>query len=569
MKKLYAIVLLFSTLIFEFVSCAEDEDVKPALQETNFENYYAVGKEVTIDDEQYLIIKNDFDMKSSTGRAVFKSDSGEYYQNEKAQTLRRKKIEQDFGITSYVEAFKITTRSTKSIKGISNFADIYLVLNADKTPLYKINQTWQSTAMFEGTTAEKAEAFNKLTENEVREYDPDYFTFESLKGIYGTDLSKKIKMQFVYKHSEEDLKVVDYDDLRKIQDYKDFFSIDKKERSIWRTHTTYMNNEVDVPTYMIQDPISGSNFCNFVINKNNYKLQAEGDGAINGSTSTSVWRGEIKVSSVTSEKAVFTVTKTDTDVSDGGTTYNTIYSELSSASQESKYISVSENVTINNMEVPSKITFTAPFKKSTVPLQKYTAVSWYPEYDESTMSIKYKPDYEEWINNYKKDFEQLYYKSLDVFINLTADNELDKKNPIFKFTGNSIKIELEDMYTNFEIVEDSDASNGKAGKLENNQSYAMCYITFPAGEYSGVLSEKAPDANSDALYFLFGEDENDSTKYVRVYPNKYNEYEETDRTPFQVKTSEEITVRVKILKDSPAKSGESGMFIDYLKFTKI
>ena len=585
MKKIFLknlTLTLFSVFfVAGFAACKVEDGDSSEGQTTSAD--FTVGNEVTIDGDTYLILKNDF--LGTESRAAVNSNSGSYYQNEKAEAFRRGKIENEFNIEKYVEAFKISTLKDTATNGIATLTDIYLICNEQNKPVYKISQIWQSTMLFSGTTAETAEQFNSLTENELREnYPPATFTFEARKELYGSDLSKKSKVQYRYEYDVEGTTGtnIDYDKVQDVITWKDFVLLDGKEKSPWRTAEKYDTSENKTKlSYTLVDPVSGSAFCDAidVYGKNyNFLIQTSGEGRLNGSTSKSVWKSVIKVKSVTSEEAVFTVTKTDNDTSDGGNTYKITYAELTSDSEAAEFISVSSETTeLNGQSVPAKVTFTAPFKDSTVELQPYASVSWTPSYDEDTASIVYKPDYDGFVSKYKEAFESLYtsYKNstkVDESANITLTASTvssDTIIPTFEFTEDTdtLKIEVEDMSTNFAIVEDSDASGGKAGKLESASSYAYCYVKFPAGTYSAVLCENAPDDSSDALYFLFGDDASENSMYRRVYPTNIGSYDETTRCAFTVTAGTDMTVKVTVQQNGGTRNGENGMLVDYIKFT--
>ena len=590
MKKIFLknlTLILFSVFFAAGFAACKVEDGDSAEGQTARADF-TVGNEVTIAGDTYLILKNDF--LGTESRAAVNSNSGSYYQNEKAEAFRRGKIENEFNIEKYVEAFKISTKKDVTANGVATLSDIYLICNEQNKPVYKVTQQWRSSLLFRsGTTSEKAEQFNNLTENEMREeYLPTTFTFEAKRELYGSDLSKKIEIQYRYVQDVEGSaeRSIDYDKINGVLTWKDFVLLGNKELSSWRTLENYDTNGKKTKLYyQLPDPVSTSIFCSAADVRNNenysFQLEASGEGKFNGSTSTSVWDGMIKVKSVTSEEAVFTVTKTDNDTSDGGNTYKITYAELTSDSEAAEFISVSSETTeLNGQSVPAKVTFTAPFKDSTVELQSYASVSWTPSYDETSASIVYKPDYEGFVSKYKEDLESLYksYKNEtntakadeSADITLTASTvSSDTIIPTFEFTEDTdtLKIEVEDMSTNFAIVEDSDASGGKAGKLESASSYAYCYVKFPAGTYSAVLCENAPDDSSDALYFLFGDDASENSMYRRVYPTNIGSYDETTRCAFTVTAGTDMTVKVTVQQNGGTRNGENGMLVDYIKFT--
>ena len=140
--------------------------------------------------------------------------------------------------------------------------------------------------------------------------------------------------------------------------------------------------------------------------------------------------------------------------------------------------------------------------------------------------------------------------------------------PKYTFEGSELKIELENMYTEeFLIFADAKASGGYAGKLVSEESIAQAVITFPAGDYVGLVNEDAPDGNHDAFNVFIND-----TAY-RTFPSDppIGTYELTTRTPINLHFDAETTVNLKIQQNDPNrpnKPGEVGMKLDYIVFTK-
>lgn len=140
--------------------------------------------------------------------------------------------------------------------------------------------------------------------------------------------------------------------------------------------------------------------------------------------------------------------------------------------------------------------------------------------------------------------------------------------PKYTFSGDVLKIELENMYYDeFLVFADASASGGWAGKLLGPDSFAEAIVTFPAGTYEGLVNEDAPDGNHDAFNVVVGD------KYYRTFPSDppIGTYELTTRTPMKLVFDAETTVSVKIVQNDPNKPnkpGENGMKIDFIQFTK-
>ncbi len=235
MKKILAFGIAAAAFAAFFVSCSNGGGSSGTDDGTAEASDFAVGNEISYDGDKYLVLKNDFAENSSrSARAVVESYSGLFYQNENAQKVRREKIEKDFNVSKYVELFSVTTKCEKSTAGQSSLNDCYLILNEKGKKMYRLRQVWQSTSMFPeiNGTDEKTAEFNKLDENQLREYDPDYFKIESYSAAYGDDLSKKVSAEYRYARNE-DGKTVDYKNgIDKTMSYKDFTEMPDKKAEL-------------------------------------------------------------------------------------------------------------------------------------------------------------------------------------------------------------------------------------------------------------------------------------------------------------------------------------------------
>ena len=408
MKKIFALGIAAAAFAAFFVSCSNGGGSSGADGGAEASDF-AVGNEISYDGDKYLVLRNDFAENSSrSARAVVESYSGLFYQNENAQKVRREKIEKDFNVSKYVELFSVTTKCEKSTAGQSSLNDCYLILNEKGKKMYRLRQVWQSTSMFPeiNGTDEKTAEFNKLDENQLREYDPDYFKIESYSAAYGDDLSKKVSAEYRYARNE-DGKTVDYKNgIGKTMSYKDFTEMpDKKSRAVWRYDDDFINKE---RYYDLLDPHSSSNFFNFCFFPDGtYRLSANGDGNINGSTSTSVYRCQLIIRNIGSAQLQYRAKITSND-----NTTDSKYVTFDYATESSDYISVSSEkstfiVDGENVEVPSAVTVKALYSDQSAPLQKYAAVSFKPKSSDEG-EIVYEPDVDAFIENYKKDFKTLY-----------------------------------------------------------------------------------------------------------------------------------------------------------------
>lgn len=268
----------------------------------------------------------------------------------------------------------------------------------------------------------------------------------------------------------------------------------------------------------------------------------------------------------------------------------TAYSTVVKNEGVGKYVTVSKsNIIVNGISVPSTITFTVPFENANAPLGKFTTVTFVPQSkDKSVIYVPKKgskADYE-FIDNYKNGYDifgaysatrpassssSSSSSSSKTDSSVVLQDDVSAKNdtttPKRTFSGSSLKIELEDMNTNFKIIDDTAASGGKSGILVDENSSAEAIITFPAGSYTGYVYLKAPNSDSDAFYVKFGDG------HFRVYADDPPPagYAKASRTPIELSCDRDVTVRMTITQHSekfPNKPGETGMYIDYVEFTK-
>lgn len=141
--------------------------------------------------------------------------------------------------------------------------------------------------------------------------------------------------------------------------------------------------------------------------------------------------------------------------------------------------------------------------------------------------------------------------------------------PKFDFTGNSLQIELENMYYDgFDLVNDKNASGAWALKLLNDSSWAIAEVNFPAGSYEAVANVLAPDSNHTRFTLYVNKD----TYLIYGSEPPIGKYELTTRAPASFTLDQPTTVTVKIQQNdirNPANAGHNGMTIDYLSFKKL
>ena len=153
--------------------------------------------------------------------------------------------------------------------------------------------------------------------------------------------------------------------------------------------------------------------------KGRYKLSSSGEGTVGGQTSDSVYRCDVDVKSLTPESSdvrfiviIADETKesyryqniiSDSPVLRNDLTKSTITENVSDI--VSRFVEFSsDKVSYNETSIPKSITFSAPFKDTSVTYNKYTKVTF--NWDEGSSS--YKIDKDSFINTYKADFAELY-----------------------------------------------------------------------------------------------------------------------------------------------------------------
>lgn len=144
-----------------------------------------------------------------------------------------------------------------------------------------------------------------------------------------------------------------------------------------------------------------------------------------------------------------------------------------------------------------------------------------------------------------------------------------KEAPKFDFEGDKLQIELENMYYDgFDVIVDESASGSFALRLENDSSWAIAEVNFPAGSYEGLANVLATDMRHNRFNLYINKD-----SYL-IYGSEppVGKYELTTRAPASFTLDQPATVTVKIQQNdlnNPANNGHNGMTIDYISFKKI
>lgn len=585
-----------------------------------------VGSSVTFEGAEYLVTKNSFDTSArSAARAADITAATEtdeeiaenltYIQTYLDKAYRATVLEQETGITDCVELFLKSSRK-ESASGTTGLLDQYAILSEQGEKVAQIGIQWKANVFCKfwhpelTTTADQTAKFNEYTEEEIRSKDPNTIIIET----FTAELKDKIKVSLQYNYSSDAEtygQIVLENPLR--GESKVLLNSSGQEKQAYQTACDEADGSV---SYNLCDNFTGSGQIIVKLQTRyidydpaDYNKEAKdayimirsvGDGKIGGSVKAADYQRSVKIfpfktnlvniqdefgETVTTRNMVtgdYTnsvkfqrQTKSDSTWSAVGSATTVAIADLT---EDAGYcISfASEKATVNGTEVPASVTYYAHYEKDesgNYPVKdKYARVTCYPEYDETANRIIYKltkKSIEDFLNTYVQDFSTLGGTSSDKnggSATLEDDDSLanDTTTKRFTFSGDELKIELEDMTTNFEITDDSAASGGKAGKLVDANSYAEAIITFPAGTYTGYAWINAPSADNDAFYVKFGDD------YIRSYADDPipTGYAKTSRTPIALTAANKVTVKLRIQKDSPAKAGETGMFIDYVLFTK-
>ena len=543
---------------------------------------YDVGTIVGFNGKDYLVTKNSEGAVTTELTAVQTTDLGTYYPNERADAYR-KKLLADYGVTAYVELFDITEgKEISPSSGDSALYDTYIILHGGKG-IYKIRQRRIAKDLFSGDDAEsRSQPFKAKTNDELRQnYDPNLINITNT--LFETNLAKKFQEEynFIYAGDKDaDKQRLAYSDSELDYVFKrlNYAKINGSERNVYgfRERNAVAGKRVNGERcWELNHLNANSRFFEFnIIADGSYRLSAYGEGTVDGSASDTVYKGTLTIKGVQYDSSGKLDLRYDVGIKKNGSTISK--SILPEGFDDNFVIKSSRMVSVEgvNFNVHETITFFVPFFNDNfvvnhnAVLNKYTKVTFVPKTENGGVIYVPKTDTAypyEFIAQFMKDYQTVFGKKQpDVELQPDIDVDTDTTTPRFMFTGDSLRIELEEMKHNFVLSEEPAASGGKSGKLVDESSRAEAIITFPAGTYSGYAVIRAPSGDNDAFYVKFGDN------YIRMYADDPlpEGYARTSRTPINLSCSNEVTVRMAILKDSPDKSGETGMYIDYVEFTK-
>lgn len=554
---------------------------------------YAVGSIVKFEGKDYLVIKN-----TETGNAVAtQSPTCRYYPNERADAYRDQLLA---GLLvrhdvqkPYVIMFNTETTKTIPTTG-SSWDDEYLVL-CGKQKYYRFRYRWETLI----------EDFANLTADELRQvYDPSCFVVDMYSAAYGSDLSKKSFLRYKFNYNV-DKKTIAYtdDNLRQKDESIDFVYINGNERNQYASMIGR-----NVHNYTIRNPNNSNydHFFEFQVKPGDdsgipkYNLIASGKGTLDDTATNKDYQNTLHISELRyySDYHVvwFKVTprKNNVDVEENIRIFTDLeereeYEDVGGSEEGSegvgKYVRVSEKTEIvNKISVPETITFSVPFEDENAPMSRFTKVTFVPQAKDDYVIFVPKTGSKtayEFIDNFKAGYGifgdyawerpvSTSTPTVDSSVTLQDDAtaKADASTKRFAFSGSPLRIELEDMTTSgVEITSASAASGGTSGKLVDENSRAEAIITFPAGNYTGYAVIYAPSGDHDAFYVKFGDG------HIRVYADDPPPagYKPTSRTPIRLSCDKEVTVRMVISPRSEkftSKPVETGMYIDYVEFTK-
>ena len=138
--------------------------------------------------------------------------------------------------------------------------------------------------------------------------------------------------------------------------------------------------------------------------------------------------------------------------------------------------------------------------------------------------------------------------------------------PQIEFAGSTMKIEIENMYTEDIAFKHSDEYSGTfAAVIKSAVSSAKAAVTLSAGSYEILAKEKAEDSLHAAFYIFV-----DNEPY-RVSPSEppLGTFEMTTRFPVTFTVDKPKTVLITVQANSPHHPGQTGMMIDYLQLRKL
>lgn len=434
------------------------------------------GTTVEYNGEQYFVVKNSFYKDTSTASAdllsldvtgetngikvVAETDEQlkkniEYIKKYLDKDFQAKLIKEKLEITEYLELFKKSTKKEESAKGYASLEDIYYLLDSAGKKIGEVNQKWQSTGVFSrflggasGTEA-MATAFNSLTEDEIREYDPFVIVVQTKNS------DKNLKYELQYNYYDVEKGDANYGKINTNDLHNEIQSFGFMENAAGKKVYSYRiqkNANVGNTRYGLIDPFSGSSGLRLEIIDGTaqtipkFYLDVSGEGKINGSNKTSIYQKQVESFYFTDTPTRVLVTLGDSKTSqisvkgdssysgtlritnrtstDGGNTWtdgDTSEVDFDDIGNNCDFMSVSsETMTVSadgsDVVVPASITYYAHYPKNAdgtyPPMDKYAQITCYPVYAtyNGTSRIVYKvteKSIADFLKRYQDDFSKL------------------------------------------------------------------------------------------------------------------------------------------------------------------
>ena len=345
---------------------------------------YELYSRVTLDGQEYLVTKNtESDASNSRSARAIETSASEidigdgdvYYLNEKIAEYRDNLLREKDSETAkaYVELYALTKLNASAVNSVTTLDDTYLIIRGSKK-YYTILIRWDREQL--GMSREE---FQESLEDLRKNYDPNLVTITREKAAYDDDLSRKIRHQYTYSYDADYRVSFTEDNVRQFLEYKDYVKINGVEKSVYRITEQKQSSQVG---YHLNDPLTGGYyFFTFRIRDNGivyYSLETRGEGDVGGLADVSFYSKWIMINQVEYESAgkpllSYTVTTSGSSVVDDE---NKPYTDFSEYAVPSK-----ENVRLAGVsfDVPSEITFCAPFADTSAKRNEFTSVTFVPQ----------------------------------------------------------------------------------------------------------------------------------------------------------------------------------------------
>lgn len=393
------------------------------------------GTQIVYQGVQYVVTNNSFE-NTQNDEDMLKnfSSTSKVFKNLRKEHLK------SVGITQYIELCPTIEIKMDKNSDTPSVREVYQILSKDKKLLATISHKWQSPTMFDKTDSnystpkQQADAFRKLSEAEIRQKEPDYLTFKTMPDFYKDDLSKCIEFELTYKRDSDGKIVRDSkgnieprNNLIKDQVY---FGFHKIGNYVYNSYSIYYR---DKSRFWNINDLKDCFSAIRISDSGTIKIDAKGDGKINGNHSTSfnkIVQTEVKkiennnISIYITEKKKDEITK-EIFIKSSSKEKNKITVSVDSKNgepvkksfdlfgYEDDYIEISKEQktlykgTKDEITVPSYYTIKAPFLDKGE-LSKYTKARLYPKKSvvQGKNVIIYEIDTESFVKKWDSSFEK-------------------------------------------------------------------------------------------------------------------------------------------------------------------